>query len=468
MSSFLSIHADKSSTTVFRDLREVLDPKHLIKIAKEVGLVKRMRMFNPVFYLLLAVEVCMVSPKEREFRLLRFVNLYNERYGTDLAAKNIYDQLCKPEMLEFTTRITKEALGVVAHKLGVKIRSELPEDLNKLLEMLKVEDIILIDGVEISLYPGCIDNFDCKGKGRKTKEGEEPKPGMKLHVAFSLVQMSFEYVEVTGACGSERAQVLPERFKNCLLIMDRGYVEDELEQNIKATGNKFLIKGKRNMAGEIVRAYDKHGKERERYRGWKVSELPKDVNLDMDVKLANGEIIRVIQRIKTRSRNNDSPVTILRTSLKRKEASLEQVFEIYRIRWQVELGAKCLKSGNSLHSINSEKLDLILTFITFTLLASLYKSYLGMMAIIRRKIKNLSLLKVQCNGLLLQSSLSRLVLMSRNTVNQTLNETLDLIERCCCRTAPSKRDKELGKDLPTLVHNVVNQENIWANQRDAA
>ena len=61
--------------------------------------------------------------------------------------------------------------------------------------------------------------------------------------------MTFEYIQVTEACGNEKEQELPERFHNCLLIMDRGYVEDSLENRISNTnGNNFLIKGKCNMA----------------------------------------------------------------------------------------------------------------------------------------------------------------------------------------------------------------------------
>lgn len=462
MSSLLSIFSDKS-IPVAKSLTEVLNPHHLMQIARKTGLVQRLSIFNPVDYLLLAISVCMSSPKEREYRLARFAERYNQQYGLKLAHKNIYDQLCKDEALVFTTQVTKEVLAVVTQKIAPKFRQLLPRELSSILRQYAVKDIILIDGVEISVYPGCADNFDCHGKGRNKNDGQAAKPGLKLHVAFSLVSMSFAYVEVTGACGNEKSQVLPERFHNSLLIMDRGYVSDELEDNIIHTnGNSFIIKGKRNMAGRVVRAYRDDGKLRDKYHGKKVSELPKNVNLDLDVMLKHGQIIRVIQRTKTVSRDNDCPVTILRTSVPRAQACLEQIFETYRIRWQVELGAKSLKSGNALHSINSSKLNLILNFINITLLSSLCKLYYGLKTIITRKLSWISLLKLQCSGLIFSELFLRLISRTRNIRAHIFKELADFIEENCLRSPPSKRDSEQYKDLPTLLRHILSIHNVWA------
>ena len=317
--------------------------------------------------------------------MVRFSQRYNEKHGTNLDHKNIHNQLRKPEMLEFTSEITREIIALTANTLKVKRSELMSDDLCALLKKLEVKDIILIDGVEITLYPGCIDNFECKGKGRKHTDGTEAKPGLKLHVAFSLCKMSFEYIQVTEACGNEKEQVLPERFHNCLLIMDRGYVADTLEDRISNTNrNKFRIKGKLNMAGTVLKAFDVNGRSRPKYTGRKVSQLLKHLHLDLDVKLKNGQIIRVIQHVKTKSRKNTSPVTILRTNIPRKSIDLNQLFLIYRLRWQVELYAKCLKSGNSMQSLNSEILDVILSFINISMLSSMCKNYFGIKAKLKR------------------------------------------------------------------------------------
>ena len=461
MAVYLSISADKS--IVFqKSLHQILSPEHLLEVARRVGLLQRLKEFNAAEYLLTAISLCMSSPKEREYRLVRFSQRYNELHGTNLDAKNIHNHLRKPEMLEFTSEITKEIIALTANTLKVK-RSELMSDeLGALLNKLGVKDIILIDGVEMTLYPGCIDNFECKGKGRKHTDGKDAKPGLKLHVAFSLVKMTFEYIQVTEACGNEKKQVLPEKFRNSLLIMDRGYVEDTLEDRITSTnGNKFLIKGKCNMAGTVLKAYDVNGRGRRKYIGRKVSQLPKHLHLDLDVKLRNGRIIRVVQHVKTKSRDNTNPVTILRTNIPRERITLKQLFLIYRLRWQVELYAKCLKSGNSLQSINSEILSVILSFINISMISSMCKNYFGIIAKLKRGIACLSILKLNCSSFVFAETILKFSVVSRNTRTQILKKLFDFIESNCCRTSPSKRDLRLLKDLPSLIRKIVSMNNTW-------
>lgn len=102
MSVYLSISADKS-TVIQKSLHEILSPEHLLEVARRVGLLKRLKEFNAADYLLTAISFCMLSPKEREYRLVRFSQRYNEKHGTSLDPKNIHNQLRKPEMLEFTS-----------------------------------------------------------------------------------------------------------------------------------------------------------------------------------------------------------------------------------------------------------------------------------------------------------------------------------------------------------------------------
>ena len=82
-----------------------------------------------------------------------------------------------------------------------KIKKFISGDLKSLLDKLRVEDIILVDGTEIDLSYSCADNFDCKGRGRPHDDGTPPRPGLKLHIAFSVLRQSFVYVEITEAVG---------------------------------------------------------------------------------------------------------------------------------------------------------------------------------------------------------------------------------------------------------------------------
>ena len=81
------------------------------------------------------------------------------------------------------------------------------------LKALGVKDIILIDGTEFDLQYSCAANFGCQGKVRDRLDGESARPGAKLHVAYSLIQQTFIYIDISEAVGSERDRVLKEYLK---------------------------------------------------------------------------------------------------------------------------------------------------------------------------------------------------------------------------------------------------------------
>lgn len=125
-------------------------------------------------------------------------------------------------------------MSLVSKRLAKQIKAHLMESLKDLLSLLKVKDIVLIDGTELDLRDSCADNFECKGKGRDRLDGSSARPGLKIHVAYSLCKQCFIYIEVSDAVGSERDRVYKEYRQDCLFIADRGYIDEELEQNLKS------------------------------------------------------------------------------------------------------------------------------------------------------------------------------------------------------------------------------------------
>ncbi len=65
----------------------------------------------------------------------------------------------------------------------------------------------MVDSTEIDLQYSSADIFGCRAKGRDHLEGTRARPGARLHVAYSLVQQTFIYVEVSEAIASERDRV---------------------------------------------------------------------------------------------------------------------------------------------------------------------------------------------------------------------------------------------------------------------
>lgn len=163
-------------------------------------------------------------------------------------------------------------MSLVSKRLAKQIKAHLMESLKDLLSLLKVKDIVLIDGTELDLRNSCADNFECKEKGRDRLDGSSAIPGLKLHVAYSLCKQSFIYVEVSEAVDSERDRVYREYLQVCLVIADRGYIDEELEQTLIKASAPFLIKGIANTNGTIVDAYTEDSLRLNQYIGKNKSE----------------------------------------------------------------------------------------------------------------------------------------------------------------------------------------------------
>ena len=114
-----------------------------------------------------------------------------------------------------------------------------------------------------------------------------------LHVTYSLVQQTFRYVEVFEAVGSERDRVYENFLKDALVIADRGYVNEELEQRLDAAGVKYVIRGKSNTQRTILEAYAENGQKIPELKGRRVSDVPSHMNADLKVSTMKGNTLRV-------------------------------------------------------------------------------------------------------------------------------------------------------------------------------
>lgn len=451
----LSLIITPKSTFNATSLTSVISKEHIESIARQEGALIRQRKFSLSSYLINAVKNMCAPVKKSEFTLCSMHESYNRLHPDNtLSHKCIHKQLQSDESLNTVKILLSEALSLYQSKAFYReLKKSLPEDLDKLLTELKVKDIILIDGTEIDLSYSCADNFSCKGKGRLRLDGKPPRPGLKLHVAFSVIKHTFEYIEITEAVGSERDCVHPERFNNCLIIADRGYVNEELEKRIADSGNLFLIRGKSNTAGSITKAVSDEFAEIKEFKGLKVNQLPLDANADLQVESARGHSIRVIVR---HHKHNDDSCSIIRTNIPGDRLCAKQIYLLYRLRWTIELFNKANKQSSCLQSINSADKNIILIFLLLSVLVSVIKTYCGHKARFENNLKWLSMLKLHKRNAVFKRLYEALLSKGLSTVYQIFKELLDDIALNAKRSMPSNRDRVELKDLPLLIWEIVN------------
>ena len=99
-------------------------------------------------------------------------------------------------------------------------------------------------------------------------------------------------------------------------FIDRGYVDEELEQKIDKSGNLYLIRGKLSTAASIDKAFGDEGKTIPEFKGKRVNKLPYHTCADLNVTFDSGHKSIVIVRYNANSSDDDKR-SILRTNTPR-------------------------------------------------------------------------------------------------------------------------------------------------------
>lgn len=131
-------------------------------------------------------------------------------------------------------------------------------------------------------------------------------------------------MQKSEAVGSERNSVLVDRFHNSLIICDRGYVDEELEQKIDKSGNLYLIRGKTSTAASIDKAFVDEGKTIPEFKGKRVNKLHSHTCADLNVTFDSGHKSRVI--VSYNANSSGDKRSILRTNIPRVRLGAKQIF----------------------------------------------------------------------------------------------------------------------------------------------
>ena len=466
MSAILSVQPSMSST-IHSSLQEIFSCDFLNAMAKQGRALKRGRKFNFSAYVKSAMAMFNASPKEQNVTIAAAKRNYDSRVSQAqvLQPKPFYNQLDKPEL---QACLEKLLAIVLAFAINVSERSAYKYNgkVKRLLKKTNVADAIMVDGCELILDDDSYANFkalgyDCNGKGRKHKDGAEPSPALKLHVAYSLKYQTFVYIDVTGVCESERAHVPFSQFHNTLFIMDRGYESANLEKEIAKSGNFFLIRGKKSTAGKITFLSDFYGHViRQKYEGLpvKAPELPE---FDAEVEFKDGHQIRIIKCQIRDPKSRGMVTSYFRTNLPRYLLGPKQCGYLYRLRWSIELLNKVCKSHNGMSTVNSSKPHIIIEFLILSLLATLFKTIMAHLAQAKYELEFISMLKVHSLSEQFDTLLTALISGSKRKISQIVKELLEYMAKHCLRSKPSRTNRALVKDYPMLLDKILRLKNPW-------
>lgn len=233
-------------------------------------------------------------------------------------------------------------------KQGKKGNKGESKDWEKLLYMM--------DSTTISLFDNIL-----KGVGRHPKSGKK-KGGMKVHTLMRYIVGVPMVVELTSAAKHDHYLLKEVHLpKDSTLAIDRGYIDIAQFQRLTEEGVCYVTKMKKNLKYKVLSS--------------KTYVNPQGLvaYIDQKVEFTRGDLVHIARRVEI-FYEKKKPVVLLTNN---EEFSVEDIAEIYRLRWAIESLYKQLKQNFPLHFFYGESVNAIQIQTWVVLIANLLMTVLS-------------------------------------------------------------------------------------------
>lgn len=206
-----------------------------------------------------------------------------------------------------------------------------PKDWEKLLYMMDSTTITLFDNI-------------LKGVGRHPKSGKK-KGGMKVHTLLKYTVGVPMVVQLTSAAKHDHYLLKEVHLpKDSTLAMDRAYIDIAQFQRLTEEGVCYVTKMKKNLKYEVVESVTY------------VNPNGLVAFRDQKVRFTRGELVHEARLVELWDEEKKKPVALLTNN---SEFSVEDIAEIYRLRWAIETLYKQLKQNFPLHFFYGDSVNAI-------------------------------------------------------------------------------------------------------------
>jgi putative transposase len=274
--------------------------------------------------------------------------------GDPVSRQAVHDRLKQSAAVAFFSQVYQTLLG----RTFQRIREPLPEAYQNF------EDISLLDSTTIKvadrlgkLFPACRSNVR--------------KAALKIHAQMSLSRKQAERLRITAErVHDAKGGLFGQWVKDRLVMFDLGYwyFNYTLFRQIKEDGGHFLTRLKESANGTIVKV--RRGCLKRHVEGPLNRRIYRGPAVDLDAVFGHGPstvTLRVVGIWDKELGNYHWYVT----SLDPESFPPEEIAQVYRLRWQIELLFKEWKSLCRIDRLSSEKEEIVLCFIYASLCAAL-------------------------------------------------------------------------------------------------
>ncbi len=354
---------EQQLTTVSDQLKEAMGRATLRQLGDDSGFVIRERTITADRFVPSLIKSLASHKVESIADLVRD---FNFDHGLAVHYKPYYEKLDTPCF----PRLMKGMLESMLNTMCLPVLAPLREG-----PFARFEDILIQDGSSFALHDGLANVF----AGRFTTVSPA---AVELHCTMSLFSDNLTTVTITGDAESERHHLPePKELKGKLLMADRGYDSTEYMWAIDGEGGFFLIRVRKCLNPRVITIH-RRGKRYRKLEGRRLRTvlrgLRKDDPVDMDVcwEDDDGELRCFFRLVMSWNPIKKEWVRLM-SNLDREDFSTEDILKAYRLRWQIELLFKELKSYANLHKFSTTKEPIAEGLIWASLCAAFLKRYIG-------------------------------------------------------------------------------------------
>ena len=339
---------------LFGQLISLLDKSKILKFSREKDGERYVKHFNAWQHM-----VIMLYAVIKRFDSLREITDSMFPEARKLSHLGINMMPRRSTLSDANARRSESIFEATYRDLYATYKDELSSDSRKRKTPQWMNRLQIIDSTTITLFS----NLLFKGIGRNPKSGKK-KGGIKVHANIHANEGVPSDIKFTSAATNDSFMLKPANYAaGDILAFDRAYIDYAKFEELSRNGVVYVTKMKKNLVytiGDDTMYMTPEGKMSYRVQHVTFTKYVKDGE---DI-LHEARIITYVDIKKTRSKL----ISLLTNDM---EMPIEEIVEIYRKRWEIELLFKQLKQNFPLRYFYGESSNAIKIQIWVTLIANL-------------------------------------------------------------------------------------------------
>ena len=338
--------------TLYCQVIKLLDKSTILRLSREYGgerYVKRFDVWTHLVVMLYAVIM--------RFDSLREIMASLQSESRKLCHLGIRLMPSRSTLSDANRRRPEIIFESIYRDLYTTYRNVLSSDSRKNRDKAWMKRLQIIDSTTITLFS----NLLFKGVGRHPKTGKK-KGGIKVHTVIHANEGVPSDIKFTSAATNDSFMLRPSALnKGDIIAMDRAYIDYEKLETLTLRGVLYVTKMKRNLRYSVLE--DCMYQTTEGFMEVRIQHVtfPKI--------LKGGETLTHHARIITYADTQKLKLVSLLTN--DMESDPNEIIEIYRKRWEIELLFKQIKQNFPLKYFYGESANAIKIQIWVTLIANL-------------------------------------------------------------------------------------------------